>query len=220
MMETMSPLEKQSFSQYQWGATQENWRQKLSFLTIGRGTLFLLILLPLFLSARSLLAHAGVGTQQINNVDIGPYRIWVWSDPEPPTVGSYHVAVALTESLDNDPNGFAGEPILDADVVVEMKHQTSGLLLIAQATHEDATNKLFYEAIFTPEQTGAWEIRVIVQGPDGPVQASYTDEVESPAFPWMAVGGGLLALLLAGAGTVLYLKTGEKGVADEKRPTR
>lgn len=188
--------------------------------TIGRGALFLLILLPLLLSARSLLAHAGVGTQQINNLNLGPYRIWVWSYPEPPQVGSYDVAVALTESLKNDPNGFAGEPILDADVVVEMEHQASGLLLVAQATHEDATNKLFYEAIFAPEQTGTWEIRVIVQGPEGPVQASYTDEIESPSFPWMAVGGGLLALLLAGAGTVLYLKTGEKGVADEKRPTR
>jgi hypothetical protein len=203
-----------------WNATRENRRQKPGFLTFGRGTLFLLILLPLFLSGRSLFAHAGVGTQQINNTDLGPYRIWVWSEPEPPIVGSYHVAVALTESLDNDPNGFAGEPILDRDVVVEMEHQASGLLLIAQATHEDATNKLFYEAILAPEQTGMWEIRVIVQGPDGPVQASYTDEVESPAFPWMAVGGGVLALLLAGTGTVLYLKTGEKGVADAKRPIR
>lgn len=187
---------------------------------IGRGAFFLLLLLPLLLSARSLLAHAGVGTQQINNLDIGAYRIWVWSDPEPPSTGSYHVAVALTEALENDPNGFAGEPILDADVVVEMEHQASGLLLVAQATHADATNKLFYEAIFAPQQTGTWEIRVIVQGPEGPVQASYTDEVESPSFPWMAVGGGLLALLLAGAGTVLYLKTGEKGVADAKRPGR
>jgi hypothetical protein len=184
------------------------------------GVLFLLIILPLLCSGRSALAHAGVGTQQINNQDIGPYRIWVWSDPEPPVVGNYHVAVALTESLDNDPNGFAGESILNADVVVEMEHQASGLQLIAQATHEDAVNKLFYEAIFAPQQTGTWEIRVIVQGPDGPVQTSYSDEIESPAFPWMAVGGGLLALALAGAGTVLYLKTGEKDVAQKPRPSR
>ncbi|MCL4833540.1 MAG: hypothetical protein KJZ86_13945 [Caldilineaceae bacterium] len=187
---------------------------------LGRGALFLLILLPLFLSARSLLAHAGVGTAQINNLDIGPFRIWVWSDPEPPLVGEYHVAVALTESLENDPNGFAGEPILDADVVVEMEHPASGLLLTAQATHEDATNKLFYEALFAPQQTGLWEIRVIVQGPDGPAQTSYTDEMESPAFPWMAVGGGLLALLVVGAGVVLYLKTGEKSPKPKVRPAR
>ncbi len=185
-----------------------------------QGALFFLLVLPLIFSGRSVLAHAGVGTQQINNQDIGPYRIWVWSDPEPPTVESYHVAVALTESLDNDPNGFAGKSILNADVVVEMEHQASGLQLIAQATHEDALNKLFYEAIFEPPQTGTWEIRVIVQGPDGPVQTSYSDEIESPIFPWMAVGGGLLALALAGAGTVLYLKTGEKDVAQKPRPAR
>lgn len=184
------------------------------------GVIFLLIALSLIFTGPSVLAHAGVGTQQINNQNIGPYRIWAWSDPEPPVVGSYHVAVALTESLENDPNGFAGDPILDADVVVEMEHHASGMQLIAQATHEDATNKLFYEAILTPQQTGTWEIRLIVQGPDGPVQASYIDEIESPAFPWMAVGGGVLALLLAGAGTFLYLKTGEKDPAQKPVPAR
>ncbi len=184
------------------------------------GTIFLLIALSLIFFGPSVLAHAGVGTQQINNQNIGPYRIWAWSDPEPPVVGSYHVAVALTESLENDPNGFAGEPILNADVVVEMEHQTSGVQLIAQATHEDAVNKLFYEAILAPQQTGTWEIRVIIQGPEGPVQASYSDEVESPAFPWLAVGGGVLALLLAGAGTFLYLKTGGKDPAQKPVPAR
>lgn len=182
--------------------------------------LFFLLVLSLVFTGRSVLAHAGVGTQQINNQDIGPYRIWVWSDPEPPVVGNYHVAVALIESLENDPNGFAGKSILNADVVVEMEHQDSGLQLIAQATHEDAVNKLFYEAVFAPQQTGTWEIRVIVQGPEGPVQTSYSDEVESPAFPWMAVGGGLLALILAGAGTLLYLKTGDKEKAEKPRPIR
>ena len=178
--------------------------------TIGRGAIFLLILLPFYLSTHSVLAHSGVGTQQVNNLNLGLYRIWVWSDPEPPVVGSYHVAVALTESLDNDPNGFAGEPVLDADVVVEMEHAASGLLLVAQATHEDAVNKLFYEAIFAPEQTGMWTVRVIVQGPDGAMETSYTDEIFPPTFPWMTVGAALLALILAGAGVALYLYTGKK----------
>lgn len=182
---------------------------------IARGGLCLLVLLPLlFLSlypTRSLLAHAGVGTQQIANLNLGPYRIWVWSDPEPPQVGEYHVAVALTESLANDPNGFAGEPILNADVLVEMTHQPTGLLLVAQATHEDAANKLFYEALFAPQQTGLWQIRVIVEGPDGPVDATFEDEIEPRSFPWRAVGGGLLAVLLAGAGVAIYLFTGKKG---------
>ncbi|MFZ1754707.1 MAG: hypothetical protein WBO46_16070 [Caldilineaceae bacterium] len=186
---------------------------------IKRGALFLLVLLLLGFSYATVLAHGGVGTQQINNLDLGPYRIWVWSDPEPPAVGEYHVAVALTESLDSDPNGFAGEPVLGADVLVEMENQTSGILLVAQATHEDAVNKLFYEAVFSPEQTGVWEIRVIVQGPDGPVTASYTDEIVPPTFPWMAVGGGLLAVVLAVAGVVLYVYTGRKEPVREARST-
>lgn len=177
---------------------------------IGRGGLAFLVLLSFLLAAQTVFAHAGVGTQQINNLDMGDYRIWVWSDPEPPVVGNYHVAVALTESLEDDPNGFAGEPVLDADVLVEMEHAASGLLLIAQATHEDAVNKLFYEAIFAPEQTGMWTVRVIVQGPDGAMETSYTDEIFPPTFPWMTVGAALLALILAGAGVALYLYTGKK----------
>lgn len=178
--------------------------------SIRRAALPLLLLLSCILYAQPVQAHAGVGTQQINNLDLGPYRIWAWSDPEPPEVGEYHVAVALTESLENDPNGSAGEPVLNADVLVEMEHQESGQLLIAQAIHEDATNQLFYEVEFAPERTGQWEIRIIVQGPDGPVQASFVDEIVPAAFPWMAVGGGLLALILAGAGVALYLYTGQK----------
>lgn len=181
---------------------------------VARGGLCLLALLPLLsislFAARPALAHAGVGTEQIVNLNLGPYRIWVWSDPEPPQVGEYHVAVALTESLENDPNGFAGEPVLEADVLVEMTHQSTGLTLVAQATHEDAANKLFYEALLAPQQTGLWQIRVIVQGPDGPVEAAFEDEVVPRAFPWRAVGGGLLAVVLAAAGVFIYLYTSKR----------
>lgn len=177
-----------------------------------RWTIYLLLFFWV-LGNHAVQAHAGVGTQQINNVNMGAYRIWVWSDPEPPVMGEYHVAVALTESLENDPNGLAGEPVLNADVLVEMEHSRSGQLLISQATHEDAVNQLFYEAEFAPEQLGLWTVRVIVQGPDGPVQVEYTDEIVPPVFPWMAVGGGLLALLLAGAGVALYLYTGKDAAA-------
>lgn len=188
--------------------------------SIERAALPLLLLLSCVLYARPVQAHAGVGTQQINNLDLGPYRIWAWSDPEPPEVGEYHVAIALTESLDDDPNGFAGEPVLNADVLVEMEHQESGQLLIAQATHQDSVNQLFYEAEFAPERTGLWEIRIIVQGPDGPVETSFVDEIVPPVFPWMAVGGGLLALILAAAGVALYLYTGQEAAATEQRQDR
>jgi len=186
-----------------------------------RGAGVLLWVVALFLlGGRFAYAHGGVGTQQINNYDLGPYRIFVWSDPDPPRVGNYHVSVALTESLDNDPNGFAGAPVLDADVVVEMRHESSGLLLTAQATHANATNKVFYVAVLTPQQAGAWQVRVIVEGPDGPVETSYTDDIEPTRFPWMAVAGGVLALLLAGGGVALYLFTGEKGARGTARPDR
>ena len=188
------------------------------------GALVLLIgaLLP-----APLLAHAGVGIQHLNNVPTGPYRVYVWSDPEPPEVGEYHVTVALTENVEGDTTGLAGGPVLDAFVIVEITHQQSGETLSARATHDDALNKLFYEASFAPAKQGIWSVQVRIAPPgceDGqngndngsgspasPCQpqqvVSYQDEILPKVFPWPAVLGGLLAVALILAAGLLYWKT-------------
>lgn len=185
-----------------------------------------LVLLLTALSPSRLLAHAGVGIQHLNNVLAGPYRVFVWSDPEPPTVGEYHVTVALTENVEGDATGLAGAPILDAYVTVEIVHTASGETLTARATHDDALNKLFYEASFEPEERGNWSVQVRIapgacapgEGDDGGgspqvadcdnVQVvSYEDEILPKAFPWRALLGGLLSILLFLGAALLYWKT-------------
>ncbi|RME65949.1 MAG: hypothetical protein D6790_01070 [Caldilineae bacterium] len=164
------------------------------------------ILVLLLAGPNRALAHGGAGAEQIANEDLGPVRIWVWSDPEPPQVGEYHVSIALTESLPDDPNGFAGKPVLDWPITVELTHLASGTVLTQPATHENATNKVFYEASFAPEEAGEWQVRVIVQGPDGPVETQYTDVIEPSSFPWTTVAGGAAAVLLLAGAVLLYLK--------------
>lgn len=142
-------------------------------------------------------AHAGTGTPQFTNEDIGPYRLFVWSDPEPPQVGEYHVALALTESLENDPNGFAGQPIFNADITVTMVHTASGQTLTEKATHENATNQIYYEAAFDVPQTGEWQVQIVVDGPNGPAEAGYVEQIVAATFNWMPIAGAVLAVLLA-----------------------
>lgn len=148
--------------------------------------------------ANVLFAHGGTGTVQFTNEDIGPYRLFVWSDPEPPQIGEeYHVSVALTESLPDDPSGFAGQPVFDVDITVTMTHLATGETLTGKATHENAINKIYYEAPFNVPETGEWQVEITVQGPDGPVGAMYTEEIVAASFNWIPIAGGALAVLLA-----------------------
>lgn len=148
-------------------------------------------------------AHGGAGYPQLTNVDIGPYRIFVWSDPEPPQVGPYHVAVALTESLAGDASGFAGQPILNADITVNLVNPETSVVLTSKATHLDAVNKIYYETDFEVDTPGEWRVELIVVGPDGPAQATYVTQIAPATFNWTPVFGGVAALLLI-AGAVFF----------------
>jgi hypothetical protein len=162
-----------------------------------------LALLLLVVVANSMAAHGGTGTPQLTNEDIGPYRIFVWSAPEPPQVGPYHVAVAMTESLPGDASGFAGKPILNADITVTLTHVASGETLTKKATHQDAVNKIYYEADFEVPTPGEWSVHLAVIGPDGAAEAAYMAEILEATFNWMPIAGGALAVLLA-VGALLF----------------
>ena len=187
------------------------------------------------LAPASLLAHAGVGVQHLNNVLAGPYRVFVWSDPEPPQVGEYHVTVALTENKEGDSTGLAGAPVLDAYVIVEITHRESGETFRARATHDDALNKLFYEASFAPARQGIWSVQVRIAPPgceagaDGGDNGSgpsaslcgaaevvgFEDEILPKTFPWGAVLAGLLAIILIVGAGLLYWMTQPPAAPEE-----
>ncbi len=199
-----------------------------------------LILLAGTLLPLPLMAHGGIGVQHLNNIPAGPYRVYVWSDPEPPEVGEYHVTIALTENIEGDSTGLAGGPVLDASVTVELVHLDSGESLSALATHEDALNKLFYEASFGPPHKGNWSVQVSIfppgcdgaqgsgenQGGDAlaPCDAeqvvSYQDEILPKAFPWRALLGGLLSILLLLGAIALYWATKPPAELEDPVPVK
>ncbi|MCY3993071.1 MAG: hypothetical protein OXF50_17750 [Caldilineaceae bacterium] len=203
-------------------------------------TTFLLILLTVVLFAAPLSAHGGIGVQHLNNVPAGPFRVYVWSDPEPPEVGEYHVTIALTENVEGDSTGLAGGPILDASVTVELAHVDSGETLSALATHDDALNKLFYVASFEPARKGLWSVQVRILPPgcdesqngagqqpgdsampcDTEQVVSFQDEILPKAFPWRALLGGILSILLILGAIVLYWATRPPAELEEPVPVK
>jgi hypothetical protein len=166
-------------------------------------SVLLLAVLILIASRGVVWAHGG-GTPQLVNADAGPYWMSVWTQPDPLRVGQAHVTVAVSEPTETA-NGLreAGNPILNADVRVRfVPLDGAGALLEATATHEGASNKLFYEADVALTDPGRWEVQVAVDGPNGSGNAAFEAQVappQAPIWPWV---GGAGVLVLAGAWVV------------------
>ncbi|MBE7470874.1 MAG: hypothetical protein DPW09_29745 [Anaerolineae bacterium] len=145
-------------------------------------------------------AHGG-GTPQLTNVRVGPYGVFVWTQPEPLRVGVVHLTVAVAEPLTPSAGQSveAGPPVLNAAVQLELKPlDQPDQILIVPATHQAAVNKFFYEVDLDLPAAGQWEVKVLVNGPAGAGDARFEVEVLPPAtFTGWFLGGGLAVVLLA-----------------------
>jgi hypothetical protein len=87
----------------------------------------------------------------------GPFLITVFSDPTPLRVGPVDISVMVQE-------GDSGRPILEAEVTVRLqKYGAGGSPILAQATRQNATNKLLYAALVDLPAPGLWELQVTAQ---------------------------------------------------------
>jgi hypothetical protein len=156
------------------------------------GVVLLLISLP----AGSAAAHTG-GKMQLASEAAGPYKLTVWTSPEPASVGELHVAVAVVLAED-------ASPVLDAGVFVQLESlEDAALTIAAEATAEDATNKFLREAIFELTSAGSYLATITINGVDG-ASGSATFDIqvaETAGLSWPLL---LLGLILA-AGVVVLI---------------
>ncbi len=119
---------------------------------------------------------ANGGTPRFTAVEAEPYLIPAWSQPDPPQVGRLHVSVAVMTPSTR-------EAILDAEVqlVAELAGQRKQSIVV-QATHEAGANALLYHGNFELPQAGPWQITVLVEGPAGPRQRTFSLQVEPPSL--------------------------------------
>ncbi len=158
----------------------------------------LAVLFALLLSTAA--ARANGGTIQMASQPAGPYQLTVLTSPSPIRVGVVDVSVLVQKAGSDD-------LVQDATVLVAadpIGHEGRGGTF--QATHELATNKLFYAANVDLPTEGYWQIgvRVMREGAEGSV--SFQVEA-SPASlldnPLLLVALLATPLLLASAWWIL-----------------
>lgn len=175
-------------------------------VSLMRSALVLLLFLLLVSLAAPAEGHGG-GRPMLVNEPAGPYLLSVWLAPDPLRVGTIHVTVAVSEPNED---GSAGEPVLGAAVRIlfTAEDQTGVVPIGALATHQNAANRLFYEADLEVSAPGNWRAEVIVDGPAGRGQSAFSALVLSPASTnWVVVGA--VSLVIA-AVVALILLSGQR----------
>lgn len=134
------------------------------------------------------LALANGGVIQLSRAPAGPYAITVQTSPSPIQTGSVDVSVLVQRAESED---------LVQDARVQVTAQPAGQPEQArayEATHDQATNKLFYAAGVDLPTPGRWRITARVQGALGDGAANFEIEA-SQAGP---LDNPLLLLLFVG----------------------
>jgi hypothetical protein len=87
--------------------------------------------------------------------EAGPLVITVFTSPAPLSAGSVDISLLLQNH-----NGL--EPVLDANVSMRLRADASSAEVQAQATREQAQNKLLYAAPVTLAEPGKWQFAVTI----------------------------------------------------------
>lgn len=155
--------------------------------------LLVALLLVALLPAAPLSAHGG-GKQQIAGEAAGPYRLYVWSSPDPWRAGDAHTTVAVTRLLPS------GEETPATGLEVFVTYQQGDESRRVEAIEQIGAQAGYYEADNTAATAGDWQVTVEVTGPEGVGGVSFREPVLPGAqFNWWLIGGGgLLTLLLVG----------------------
>jgi hypothetical protein len=124
---------------------------------------------------------ANGGTIQVSSAQAGPYQVTVLTSPSPMLAGPVDVTVAVSDPRVTDP--AKDNTVLDAQVAVIVQQVGGGSVPSTfPATHEQATNKLLYQANVSVPSGGQWQFSVQVAGPDGGGTVQFSSDVGSSLF--------------------------------------
>ena len=124
----------------------------------------------LFRPALAIGPGSGGSKIRVSDERIGPYILLVATSPLPVTPGQMSVWVRVTDAATDQLRR-------DAVVMIEAAPRGGGPALSAQATHQNAGNDYDYVAHFDVQQTGQWDVTVVVQDEPGDVQTAFTETV-------------------------------------------
>ena len=164
----------------------------------GKGQVVYCLLLCL-LFVQTLWAHGG-GILQIGSQPAGPFNVSVWTSPTRlEAEETVHITVGVADE--------AEAPVLDAAVIVELTSLETGEIWTAQATTEQATNKLFYEADMRLGANGRYTMTIQIKNEQGTGETSFALEIlPKNKNNWLLWGFIALGLILSMAMFQLWEK--------------
>ena len=147
-------------------------------------------------------AHGG-GTPQLSDVAAGPYRLFVWTQPEPWRAGEVHVTVAVILPAESGAGGV-DRPVIDAAVTIGLTGPAGEDYQVDAAPPALLSNPT-YEADARPPTSGPWQITVAVAGQEGAGGARFTvDVLPARTVNWALLAGGVAALVVITGAMVIY----------------
>ena len=150
---------------------------------------WLLLLLAISWPA-SATAH-GSGTPRLVNVIAGPYRLWVWSLPDPIRVGETHFSVAVEEATPPPTTATT----FTVQLTIRPLDQSHPPLTLT-TSQQDRFLQTYYEADFTMPAVGEWQATVQVSGPAGVGTTTFPFTVLPPQrVNWEVVLWGAVMLV-------------------------
>jgi hypothetical protein len=111
-------------------------------------------LLPAIMILAQATAFADGGTVQFRK-EAGDCVITVFTAPAPLSVGLVDISLLLQNRSDLD-------PLLDAEVLLTLREEVSGIAFEARATRANARNKLLYAVPVIFAKPGKWRIAIRV----------------------------------------------------------
>ena len=140
-------------------------------------------------------AHGG-GEPRLINAEAGPFFLSLWTLPVPLSVGEANFIAALGQPT---PRVAQGVVVLDADIQLLLT-APSGKVVSAVATHQRATNKLFYESYLELDEQGMWQAQVEVakEGQTGTAAFEFFVEPATSQTNWMLIGGIAIVVIALG----------------------
>ncbi len=152
-------------------------------------------------------AHGG-GVVRLSAAPAGPYVLTVWVSPEAIRAGR---PLHVTVSVEKD-----DRPELDAEVLVQVVPEGSTVAtLTTAATSDQSVNKLLYEADLTIPTPGSYSVEILVTGPAGQGQGSFTVDVNSASnVNWFLIG----APVLVAVATFILIRRRRRGTVAQIKP--
>jgi hypothetical protein len=126
---------------------------------------------------------------QLARVQVGPYEVWTWTQPDPPRVGRLDVSVAVYQP-------DTRTTVEDVEVRLTAADPAHAVSTSAGAAFDAGWFSSLYQADLELRTPGRWRITVAVTGPTGGGTAAFELNVLPPAaVSWWLIGAAATVVL-------------------------